>query len=104
MLSNSGERWLISITDMPEPRQSSNSSRMRSSTESGNALGPALKLKTRFTEIAEAVDEDTIWNPLCDDSMAPADENARTSAALQNITAGVITERSIALTDANEQE
>jgi len=36
--------------------------------------------------------------------MAPADENARTSAALQNITAGVVAERSIALTDANEQE
>jgi len=33
---------------------------MRSSTESGSALGPALKLKTRFTEVAEAVDEDTI--------------------------------------------
>jgi hypothetical protein len=60
MLSNSGDLWLISITDMPEPRQSSNSSRMRSSTESGSALGPALKLKTRFTEVAEAVDEDTI--------------------------------------------
>jgi hypothetical protein len=35
---------------------------MRSSTESGSALGPALKLKTRFMEVAEAVDEDTIWN------------------------------------------
>jgi hypothetical protein len=35
---------------------------MRSSTESGSALGPALKLKTRFTEVAEAVGEDTIWN------------------------------------------
>jgi len=42
--------------------------------------------------------------PLCDDSVAPADGNARTLAALQNITAGVVTERSIALTDANEQE
>src|SRR5271170_1283532 len=48
MLSNSGERWLISITDMPLPRQSSNSSRMRSSTGSGKAPGPALKLKTRL--------------------------------------------------------
>src|SRR5215813_10726269 len=48
MLSNSGERWLISITDIPEPRQSSSSSRMRSSTASGKAAGPALKLKTRF--------------------------------------------------------
>src|SRR5947207_14688156 len=62
MLSNSGERWLISMTDMPEPRQSSNSSRMRSSTESGSALGPALKLKTRFTDVREALNEDTIWN------------------------------------------
>src|SRR6266567_2995034 len=33
-----------------------------SCTESGSALGPALKLKTRFTDVAEAVDEDTIWN------------------------------------------
>jgi hypothetical protein len=47
---------------MPEPRQSSNSSRIRSRTGSGKALGPALKLKTRFMEVAETVDEDTIWN------------------------------------------
>jgi hypothetical protein len=60
MLSNSGERWLISITDMPEPRQSSNSSPTRSSTESGKALGPALKLNTRFADVAEALDTDTI--------------------------------------------
>src|ERR1700676_1811489 len=49
MPSNSGERWLISITDMPLPRQSSSSSRMRSSTGKGSAAGPALKLCTRFT-------------------------------------------------------
>jgi hypothetical protein len=59
MLSNSGERWLISITDMPEPRQSSSSCRTRSSTESGKALGPALKLKTRFVAGAETLVEDT---------------------------------------------
>src|SRR5262245_30850436 len=54
MLSNSGERWLISITDMPEPRQSSSSSRMRSRTASGRALGPALKLWTRYGGVAVA--------------------------------------------------
>src|SRR5947208_2534749 len=57
MLSNSGERWLISITDMPEPRQSSSSSRMRSSTESGSALGPALKLWTRWSVAEVAANE-----------------------------------------------
>src|SRR5690348_3428447 len=55
MLSNSGERWLISITLIPLPRQSSNSSRIRSSTGSGNAPGPALKLCTRFTARPETV-------------------------------------------------
>src|SRR5215831_5370298 len=55
MLSYSGERWLISITDMPLPRQSRSSSRMRSSTERGRAAGPALKLKTRLVEGTEAV-------------------------------------------------
>src|SRR5215471_7537233 len=60
MLSNSGDRWLISITDMPEPRQSSSSSRMRSSTATGRAAGPALKLKTRF--VAGAItEEDTFF-------------------------------------------
>src|SRR5882762_5790590 len=62
MDSNSGERWLISITDMPEPRQSSNSSRMRSSTASGSAAGPALKLKTRFRAGA-VTREDTVVSP-----------------------------------------
>jgi hypothetical protein len=56
MLSNSGERWLISITDIPLPRQSSSSSRMRSSTGSGRAPGPALKLCTRLTARSEAID------------------------------------------------
>src|SRR6185312_10150765 len=40
-------RWLISITDMPLPRQSRSSPCTRSSTGSGSAAGPALKLKTR---------------------------------------------------------
>src|SRR5262245_33823313 len=65
MLSNSGERWLISITDIPEPRQSSSSSRMRSSTGSGRALGPALKLWTRWMAMAVELD-DTAKSPLCD--------------------------------------
>src|SRR6266403_4173301 len=56
MLSNSGERWLISITDMPLPRQSSSSSRMRSRTGRGSAPGPALKLATRLVACGESVD------------------------------------------------
>src|SRR5215471_11499929 len=68
MLSNSGERWLISITDMPEPRQSSSSSRMRSRTESGKALGPALKLWTRCREAAVALGDtiggSSLWRPI----------------------------------------
>src|SRR5581483_9282435 len=44
--TNSLPRWLISITDMPDPRQSSISSRACASTSSGNTAGPALKLKT----------------------------------------------------------
>ena len=45
------------MTDMPLPRQSSNSSRMRSSTGRGSGPGPALKLKTRFVVFGEAVRE-----------------------------------------------
>src|SRR6185503_5754526 len=41
-------RWLISITDMPLPFQSSISDRASSSTGSGNAAGPARKFYTRF--------------------------------------------------------
>src|SRR6188472_157185 len=41
-------RWLISITDMPLPSQSSNSACARCSTGSGMAAGPALKFHTRF--------------------------------------------------------
>ena len=44
MLMNSLPRWLISITDMPEPCQSSISSAAWRSTGSGKAAGPALKL------------------------------------------------------------
>src|SRR6185369_12124674 len=44
---NSLPRWLISITDTPEPCQSSISSAAWRSTASGNAAGPGLKLKTR---------------------------------------------------------
>src|SRR5512147_2263093 len=47
---NSGPRWLISITDMPLPRQSSISSAACRSTLSGSAAGPALKLKARVIE------------------------------------------------------
>src|SRR5215467_5223949 len=60
MLSYSGERWLISITDMPLPRQSSSSSRTRSRTARGRAAGPALKLKTRLVAGTEAVVELTV--------------------------------------------
>src|SRR5258707_7139658 len=42
---NSLPRWLISITHMPLPRQSSISSPARASTSSGRTAGPALKLK-----------------------------------------------------------
>src|SRR5882672_7135308 len=48
MPMNSLPRWLISITDMPEPCQSSISLAACSSTSSGRTAGPALKLKTRF--------------------------------------------------------
>src|SRR5688500_6929002 len=44
---NSLPRWLISITDMPDPCQSSISSAAWRSTGSGSAAGPALKLNTR---------------------------------------------------------
>src|SRR5437879_3954413 len=44
---NSFPRWLISITDMPEPCQSSISAAACASTSSGRTAGPALKLKTR---------------------------------------------------------
>src|SRR5262245_52637043 len=44
---NSGPRWLISITDMPVPRQSSISSPARAKTSAGSMAGPALKLKMR---------------------------------------------------------
>ena len=47
---NSLPRWLISITDMPEPCQSSISSAAWRSTGSGSVAGPALKLKTRVIE------------------------------------------------------
>src|SRR2546427_5604065 len=42
---NSLPRWLISITDIPLPRQSSISSPARESTSAGSMAGPALKLK-----------------------------------------------------------
>src|SRR5207245_2151707 len=44
---NSLPRWLISITDMPEPCQSSISAAACASTSSGSTAGPALKLNTR---------------------------------------------------------
>ena len=44
---NSLPRWLISITDMPEPWRSSISSAAWRSTASGRAAGPGLKLNTR---------------------------------------------------------
>src|SRR5450631_3380993 len=46
---NSGPRWLISITPMPEPCQSSISAAAWRSTGSGRAAGPAEKLNTRAT-------------------------------------------------------
>src|SRR5579885_3772243 len=49
MAMNSLPRWLISITDMPAPCQSSNSARTCSNTSSGSVAGPGLKLKTLFT-------------------------------------------------------
>src|SRR5437899_2700710 len=46
---NSLPRWLISITDMPDPCQSSISAAACASTSSGRTAGPALKLKTRVS-------------------------------------------------------
>src|SRR6185369_1938346 len=45
---NSLPRWLISITDMPLPCQSSISAAALRSTASGSTAGPALKLNTRI--------------------------------------------------------
>src|SRR6218665_276907 len=42
-------RWLCSMTDMPEPLKSSNSSFARSSAGRGSPAGPGLKLMTRMT-------------------------------------------------------
>src|SRR5216110_3785193 len=46
---NSLPRWLISITDMPDPCQSSISEAACASTSSGRTAGPALKLKIRVS-------------------------------------------------------
>src|ERR1043165_5771472 len=51
---NSLPRWLISITPMPEPCQSSISSPARDRTSAGSIAGPALKLKIR--DISRSVD------------------------------------------------
>jgi hypothetical protein len=48
-------RWLISMTDMPEPRQSGNSSRACSRTGAGNVAGPAAKLNTRTSNLCGSV-------------------------------------------------
>src|SRR4030095_4758404 len=48
MPMNSLPRWLISITDMPLPCQSSISAAACCSTGAGSTAGPALKLKTRM--------------------------------------------------------
>jgi len=48
---NSLPRWLISITDMPLPCQSSISPAAMRSTSSGRTAGPALKLKIRMTGV-----------------------------------------------------
>src|SRR5215471_13500978 len=109
MLSNSGERWLISITDMPEPCQSSSSSRMRSSTESGRALGPALKLWTRFTAVA-AKRDDTIRILSCvrvaSHGWQHSERAAHRGEALQNNTqpSGETSGGNVTLTVANRQE
>src|SRR3954467_9023376 len=47
---NSSPRWLISMTDMPLPCQSSISCAAFASTGSGSTAGPALKLNTRAIE------------------------------------------------------
>src|SRR5687767_13792364 len=46
---NSGPRWLISMTDMPLPCQSSISSAACCSTSLGSTAGPAEKLKIWVT-------------------------------------------------------
>src|SRR5438876_3287752 len=52
------------MTDIPLPRQSNSSSRMRSRTGSGRVAGPALKLKMRLVVGREAVGELTVKDPL----------------------------------------
>src|SRR5690349_3721087 len=47
---NSLPRWLISITDMPLPCQSSISAAAVRRTGSGSTAGPALKLKIRIVK------------------------------------------------------
>src|SRR6185369_11372877 len=54
MEMNSFPRWLISITPMPVPCQSSISSPARDRTSAGSIAGPALKLKIR--DISRSVD------------------------------------------------
>ena len=58
--SNKADRWLISITLIPDPRNESISSRAFSSTGSGRDAGPELKLKIRPFAIG-------IINPNCGD-------------------------------------
>src|SRR5271165_1551625 len=48
-------RWLISMTEVPPPCQSSNSSRACCKTSSGNTAGPGEKLKARTAEILRVV-------------------------------------------------
>src|SRR5674476_917325 len=51
MMPNSGPRWLISITLMPLPCQSSISLAASDKTSSGSVAGPAAKLNGRFIMI-----------------------------------------------------
>jgi hypothetical protein len=51
---NSLPRCDISITDIPEPFQSTISSRARSNTSNGSMAGPALKLYRRSVVFSDA--------------------------------------------------
>src|SRR5437660_5984833 len=70
MLMNSLPRWLISITDMPLPCQSSISAAACCRTTSGSTAGPALKLTTRMKKFRCSGEMDT---PAASDACAPRD-------------------------------
>ena len=68
MLSNSLERWLISITDMPQPCQLNMSACACCSTSIGSMAGPAEKLKMRSLLAAAILEAEALgrWGAAMD--------------------------------------